>query len=240
MRIFDRFLSNKQSVLIAVLSVLLAVCHTFQFIVDGDKDLLIKIIFLDGLSLSVIIFGIKSVPFVLLPFGLTLATYMTCEDFTPFILVISAVLIRHKRNFSIVSFILYLSAVFFVCTVHKKTGVHIAVHLIGCMFLSVVGWIISLSGALYYFNQYKGGIIESHKTQIQSVVLDLTDEEYFLLHAICIDKQLLKNLGKPNTISHKLQKCYQKNNLSSTNELYAKFLQSEANLYGNHKEPRKE
>lgn len=229
MRIFNKFLSNKQSILIVILSTLLAVCHIFQLYIDGDKDLLIKIIFLMGLSLAVVFFGIKAVPFVLLPFGLTLAIDMTCEDFTPFVLVISAILIRHKRNFSIVSFILYLSAVFFVCTVHKKTGVHIAVHLIGCMFLSVVGWIISLSGALYYFNQYKGGIIESHKKQIQTVALDLTDEEYFLLHAICIDKQLLKNLGKPNTISHKLQKCYQKNGLSSTDELYTKFMQIEEN-----------
>ena len=222
---------DQESLYIIIISMLLLFCHVYQFIDSGYMiEPLIRVIYYFVEILVLYFFGIKSIPYLLAPFGLILTLFIKFDNYTPFVLIISAILIKHEKKFTFINLILYTVCVFVVCTLHDKSAIHIAAHFLGCIFLTLCGRIIFLSGALKFYNEYKenfkrdlvNNFFDSGKLKYQN--LDLTPDEYFILHEIVINKKPFKAIGKPNTISVKIQKCYKKNNFDSPEELYKAYL----------------
>jgi len=227
----ESFIQDKKVVNLCVISLMLIGFHVYQYIDSGFRiEPLTRAIFYFINIVVLFIFGLKALPYTLVPFGIALALQMSFENYSAYILICSAILIKHDKRFTIISFLLYIISVFVVCTMHKKTGIHIAIHFLGCSFFTCIGLLIFESGALFYYKQYKQNYQDIIKKTFGdkkgniSGELDLTTDEYFLLHEIVINCQPLKALGKPNTISKRIQRCYERNGLKNTSELYDKYL----------------
>lgn len=209
-------LSRLEKCLVIVCFILL-IFHIYQYIsYDFILQPLIRVVFYVLQILGLIFFGEKSIPYCLIPFALALTLDITFDNFTPFFMIIFSIMLVDKKIVTCISMLGYCICVFIVCTLHKKTGIHIAIHFGGCFLLSILAYLVYECIKDKSFAKYKAFSKKIKK-------LDLTAEEENILREIVINKKQLKELGKPNTISKKINTCYKKNNLSSSKELYLVF-----------------
>ena len=198
--------------------------HIFQFIDSGFMiEPLIRVAFYALEIPILIIFKEASLPYLLLAFGLILTLQISFDNFTPFILIITATLIKNKTKFSILSCSLYLICVVIVCTMHHKTSIHLAIHILGCIYLFLLGCLIFVTGE-NYFNK-------THKSIIEHRDLKLTETERAILEgwARTHNKSKIEGYSRSTVIRH-LKKAAAENGLNTPDELLAQYEQKKDTL----------
>lgn len=184
--------------------------HLYQFYDSGFlTQPIIRAGFCVLYILSVFIWGRKGSYFVLFLNANYLALTMDFQNYTAFIIIALLGMLIPKHKYHL--FLVYLADVIVVATLHDKTPVHIAIHLLNCTVLYYV---------LYFLM----------KPTTQKKKLNLTLDETLILDELLQGKQQ-KEIERfsQNTVTNKLKQAKMRNGIPTTEELLKIYLEIKEN-----------
>ena len=184
---------------------LICIClHLYQFI-DSEYQIepLIRLIFSCGFPFVIFFSGRIGTYWYWWSYSNFLALQTTFQNYTAFIIVvIFGMLIPKMKKASLVVYALEIVA---VATMRNKTPVHFCIHLNNCI-------------CIYYALNYL------LKPTVSKRGLDLTHDEILILDELLKGKQQKEiTFFSENTVSAKLKKARERNDIGSTDELLIRY-----------------
>lgn len=198
---------------ICLASIILLVCHIWQFFDSGYMfQPLTRIILYPILIVSVFFFGRKAILYVFLGFAYITALDVTFENYTPFIVVVLFCSIKGKepvsknKGFYIMYLGIYVLCAMVSCQRHDKDASHIVIHFVNC------AWIYL---AVYFF--IKKGKPKRH--------LKLDDIQIRILKELSEGKMQKEiDFVNKNTVTNKLHDALIENNLMTKEQLLMRYI----------------
>lgn len=210
---YKEFISDKIQWSICATSVVLLVCHIWQFY---DSQFMFqplsRIVLYSILIPAVFVFGRKAIFVLFLIFAYVAALDITFENYTSFIVVMIISMVNAKDNFKkdlkiyIPYLAVYAACALISCQRHDKDASHIVIHIANCFWLFFITYIF-----------IKKGKKKKH--------LKLDDVQKKILSELASGK-LQKEITfvNKNTIKNKIQKALVDNDLLSKEQLLMLYI----------------
>lgn len=198
---FTYFKHNSFITAVCLCSFIIGCFHLWQFFLsDFNYNCLIRLLFFYAVIPIVLIFGKKSVYYMLIYFSLSISYVNQFNNYTGFFCILMSCKMIGKKHLFLLC--VYFFNEFFALTVQESSASHYAIHFSSCIL-----WYI-----LYFY-------ISNSKIELQ-----LTNDEIKILNALIDGKQQKEiDFFNKNTVTKKLAEARKKNNCKTTNELLYKY-----------------